>query len=151
MMASLHEQLKNLITTCIEQGGNLDDCIDQILGICSTANTLRNNENDRGNQRSRSSSIFDGDMPLAYALGGRRRSSTYSGNGLVNNPNTVLYDNRDIDWQYCLFFFYCKTYSTFNNQEMTPFWYEKNFNFDFWCDCEFELADDFLIWENHFS
>ncbi len=61
-------------------------------------------ENDRiypatnEQHRQRRSNIFDGTLTRSTANAVQRsRSNTYNEQGLVNNFNTVLYNNRDID------------------------------------------------------
>jgi hypothetical protein len=96
MTEQLRQQLKALINTFVEQKTDIEICVDKIIELFQ-----KNGEIDpatNGRQGRRRSSIFDGvptDLPASATQ--RRRSSTYNEQGLVNNTNTVLYDNHDID------------------------------------------------------
>jgi hypothetical protein len=96
MTEQLRQQLKILINTFVEQKNDLETCVDKIIELFQQNGEIHPASNEPG--RRRSSSIFDGvSIPLPADALQRRRSSTYNGQGLVNNTDTVLYNNRDID------------------------------------------------------
>jgi hypothetical protein len=97
MTQQLRQQLKILINTFIEQRNDIELCIDKIIELFQENDEIDPATIERHGRR-RSSSIFGGVLtpPSASTLE-RRRSSTYNEQGLVNNTNTVLFNNRDID------------------------------------------------------
>jgi hypothetical protein len=96
MTEQLRQQLKALLSTFVEQKIELEMCVDKIVELFQEKDEIHLTTYQQ--QGRRRSSIFDGILmvPSADALQ-RRRSSTYNEQGLVNNFNTVLHDNRDID------------------------------------------------------
>jgi hypothetical protein len=96
MTEQLRQQLKILINTFADQKNDVDMCVEKIIDLFQEHGQIAPATNGQGGRRRRS--IFD-DSPISpptHATQGRR-SSTYNEQGLVNNPNTVLYANRDID------------------------------------------------------
>lgn len=96
MTEQLRQQLKTLINTFVEQKTDLDVCVDKIIELCQDNGEIRSMTS--GQRSRRPSSIFDG-VPISPSASASQRPqwSTYNEQGLVNNPNTVLYSNRDID------------------------------------------------------
>jgi hypothetical protein len=97
MTQQLRQQLKILINTFIEQRNDIETCVDKIIELFQENGEIDPATIGRHGRR-RSSNIFDGVLtPPSGSTPQRRRSSTYNEQFLVNNPNTVLYNNRDID------------------------------------------------------
>ncbi|CAF1322312.1 unnamed protein product [Rotaria sp. Silwood1] len=117
MTAHQHQQLTILISTLTEQNNVLDMIVNKIIDLFQEDGHIvpAPNEQQRrrssnifdgsptsppGNttQRRRSSSIFDG-SPYSSPENTtqRRRSSTYNEKGLINNVNTMLYENRHFE------------------------------------------------------
>jgi hypothetical protein len=96
MTEQLRQQLKTLIITFVEQKNDLKICVDKIIELFRENGERCPTTNEQQGERRRS--IFD-DVPTPPSGSAQqsRRSSTYNEQGLVNNPNTVLYDNRDFD------------------------------------------------------
>jgi hypothetical protein len=96
MTEQLRQQLKALINAFVEQKNDLEICVDKIIELFRENDEIHSATNQQRGRRH--SSIFDGALlrPPESALE-RRRSSTYNEQGLVNNTQTVLYNNRVID------------------------------------------------------
>ena len=97
MTQQLGQDLKRLINTFVSQRKDPETCVDKIVELFEE--TQREDSEPKIETRRPSWNIFDGPRHRASSnnLGQRSRSSTYSESGFVNNTNTVLYDNRDID------------------------------------------------------
>jgi hypothetical protein len=96
MTEELRQQLKVLLNTFAEQRNDIEIYVDKIIELFQENDQIHPATNEQ--HRRRRSSIFDV-IPICPPENAvqRRRSSTYSEQGLVNNFNTVLYNNRDID------------------------------------------------------
>jgi len=96
MTEQLRQQLKILLNTFAEQRNDIEMYVDKIIELFQENDQIHPATNEQHHRRR--SSIFDGisTCPPDNAAQ-RRRSSTYSEQGLVKNFNTVLYNNRDID------------------------------------------------------
>jgi bifunctional N-acetylglucosamine-1-phosphate-uridyltransferase/glucosamine-1-phosphate-acetyltransferase GlmU-like protein len=96
MTEQLRQQLKVLLNTFAEQRNDIEIYVDKIIELFQENDQIHPATNEQ--HRRRRSSIFD-NIPICPPENAvqRRRSSTYSEQGLVKNFNTVLYNNRDID------------------------------------------------------
>ncbi len=96
MTEEVRQQLKVLINTLTEQKIDLEVCVDKILELFQENGQVYSTTNQQ--HRRRSSSIFEDGLICPPAnTSQRRRSSTYNEKGFVNNTNTILYANHDID------------------------------------------------------
>ncbi|CAF3303833.1 unnamed protein product [Rotaria socialis] len=101
MSEQQRQQLKTLIKQCIQRPQDIEICMDKIIKLFTTDEEHQLIINERTSERTseRSMSLFDNGISLITLPKNqrRRRRNTYNEKGLVNNTDTVLYDNRDID------------------------------------------------------
>lgn len=97
MTQQLREDLKLLINKFVSQRRESETCIDKIVELFEETQ-LKNGEPKMAPD-TRNWNIFDRAPHPASSnsLSQQRRASTYNEWGLVNNTDTVLYDNRDIE------------------------------------------------------
>lgn len=92
MSEQLRQQLKTLITECIQHPHKLDTYTDKIINLFEINNEYFVPAHQPSSRRS--SSIFDGPIPF---ISQRRHSSIQSTMSLGNHSNSVFYDYDGID------------------------------------------------------
>ncbi|CAF1049750.1 unnamed protein product [Adineta steineri] len=96
MTEQQRQQLKILLNTFSDQKIDLETCIDNIVELFQKNEHIHLTTDE--SPRPRSNSIFDVALnPPPVHTTQRHLSSTYNEQGLVNNTDTVLYDNHDFD------------------------------------------------------
>ncbi len=99
MTEQLRQQLKILLNSFAEQRNDIEMYVDKIIELFQENDQIHPATNEQLPRRSRN--IFDTIPTFPPANAAQRpRSSTYNEQGLVSNFNTMLYNNRDIDWQF---------------------------------------------------
>ena len=96
MTKQLRENLKIVLNAFAQQRDDLEICMDKIIDVFQEHNPKLPTTNQE--PRRRSNSIFDGCVTNSSTdTAPKRRSNTFNGQGLVQNTNTMLYNNLDID------------------------------------------------------